>query len=104
MRAPDEDLAIISTAQSGTPFLKLSYESPTSRIGQPVTVVGAALGLDWTFSSALVSRLSREEGRVALQVSGPVNPGNSGGPIIAANGTVIGIRQYQGLWCTLYPT
>jgi hypothetical protein len=93
IRAPDEDLAIIPTSQSGTPFLKLSYESPTIRVGQQVTVVGAALGLDWTFSSALISRLSREGSSIALQISGPVNPGNSGGPIISANDTVIGIIQ-----------
>jgi hypothetical protein len=93
IRAPDEDLAVVSTSQSRTPFLKLSYESPSIRVGQQVTVVGAALGLDWTFSSALVSRLSTEGGSVALQISGPVNPGNSGGPVISANGTVIGIIQ-----------
>jgi serine protease Do len=93
IRAPDEDLAIVSTSQSGTPFLKLSYEPPNISVEQQVTVVGAALGLDWTFSLALVSRLSTEGSSVAWQISCPVNPGNSGGPVISINGTVIGIIQ-----------
>jgi len=61
-------------------------------VGEPVVAIGHPLGLSDTVSDGLVSGVREvREGLQVLQVSAPIAPGSSGGPLIDRDGKVIGI-------------
>jgi serine protease Do len=63
--------------------------------GEPVFVIGHPKGLKFTLSSGMVSRREPEVG--LLQISAPVSPGNSGGPVFDDRGNLIGIVVSQAV-------
>lgn len=86
------DLALIKIADnSGTP---LTLKSPVVNIGQKIFAIGNPLGLEGTISDGIISGLRDYEGLSLLQISAPISPGNSGGPVVDENGEVIGVATY----------
>ncbi len=94
-------------------LLKVEYHppyvfqfAPNSNLipGQQVTALGSPGGLDATVTQGIVSATKRPllpMGDV-IQVDVPVNPGNSGGPLVNEKGQVVGIifagiQQFQGV-------
>ncbi|CAK0742905.1 Putative magnetosome protein MamE containing serine cysteine peptidase [Gammaproteobacteria bacterium] len=67
-------------------------------VGEPVITVGCPFGLDQTVSKGIVSGLRKMvtiEGVVhdnLIQTDAAINQGNSGGPLVSANGQVVGIN------------
>ena len=60
--------------------------------GQNVFAIGNPLGLERTVSEGIISQTRRNfEGMIFLQTTTPVNPGNSGGPLLNLRGEVIGV-------------
>jgi len=55
--------------------------------GENVFVIGHPEGLRFTLSTGIVSRL---QGSV-VQISAPVSPGNSGGPVFDEHGALVGV-------------
>ena len=53
--------------------------------------VGNPQGLEGTFSMGIVSSVRQIEADSLLQVTAPISPGSSGGPILNAEGQVIGV-------------
>jgi serine protease Do len=88
------DLALIKIkSPDGRPFLYV-YVSAGDDIasGQDVFVIGAPLGLERTLSTGVVATTSRPIfGQVITQITAPVNPGNSGGPLFNSRGEIIGV-------------
>lgn len=80
------------------PFVRLGA-SDALRIGQRALVVGNPFGLGFGLSTGILSGLNRlppgvafSEPRVPLiQTTAPINPGDSGGPLLNSDGRVIGI-------------
>ena len=71
---------------SGKFVQPLAKSGPTIE-GESVFVIGHPEGLRFTLSTGIVSRL---QGSV-VQISAPVSPGNSGGPVFDEHGTLVGI-------------
>jgi hypothetical protein len=92
--SPDRDLAIVRVEAKGLPALKLG-DSDALRPGDPVVAIGHPLGLEDTVSNGLVSAVrSVGEGpgeMKVLQISAPIAPGSSGGPIFNEHGEVVGV-------------
>jgi serine protease Do len=72
--------------------------------GDRVFAIGSPAGLEKTITSGIVSATGRRflEMGDAVQVDVPLNPGNSGGPLISESGDLIGIvfaglEQFEGL-------
>jgi putative serine protease PepD len=98
---PDSDLALVKIDPSGLGLkpLKLA-NSGTVEVGDPVYAIGNPYGLDETLTRGIVSALGREiqapDGAKitgAIQTDAALNPGNSGGPLIDAQGEVIGVNS-----------
>ncbi|MBL9169450.1 MAG: trypsin-like peptidase domain-containing protein [Verrucomicrobiales bacterium] len=57
-------------------------------------VIGAPKGLGFSISDGLVSQLRTVDGFAQYQVSCPISPGNSGGPLLNERGRVAGIVSW----------
>jgi len=72
--------------------------------GDRIYAIGSPAGLEKTVSSGIISAMGRRLQQVgdSMQVDVPVNPGNSGGPLLDERGDLIGIvfagiQQFEGL-------
>ena len=84
------DLALlIPSAELAAKPLPIAETSPTP--GASVLAIGNPAGLERTISSGIVSAVRVEEGRELLQITAPLSPGSSGGPILNTNGEVVGV-------------
>lgn len=59
--------------------------------GDAVFVIGHPEGLNFSLSTGIVSRLA---GNRTLQISAPISPGNSGGPVYDSRGALLAIVSY----------
>lgn len=88
--ADDTDLALVKIDVKNVPALKLGGGG--LRVGSWVASVGHGMGGVWTFTTGMVSNIYPLEGdRPVFQTQIPLNPGNSGGPIVDREGRVVGI-------------
>lgn len=60
-------------------------------VGDEVYAVGNPRGLEGTFSAGIISGIRTAEDARILQITAPVSPGSSGGPVLTIKGTVIGV-------------
>ena len=86
-----DDLALIRihTESPLVPVVLGSSDNVT--VGEPVIVIGNPLGLEHTLTDGLVSARRLWEGKKYIQMSAPVSPGNSGGPVFNVYGDVVGV-------------
>lgn len=91
------DIALIQAKlPAGTPYLKTKddYEWP----GTHLWAIGHPLGLFYSVSEGTVSGYGKGmNDSVFLQLTAPVNPGNSGGPILNDKGQVIGVCSFMAI-------
>lgn len=64
-------------------------------VGEKAVSIGNPLGLEHTLTDGLISSRRVYEGRAWIQMSVPVSPGNSGGPLFNMRGEVIGVTTAQ---------
>ncbi|OJU83807.1 MAG: hypothetical protein BGO11_06115 [Solirubrobacterales bacterium 70-9] len=93
------DIAVIRFDPEGIELHPLELgDSSALKVGASVAAIGAPFEYAWSFSTGIVSGLDRTiqapNGFTvshAIQTDAAVNPGNSGGPLLDADGDVIGV-------------
>jgi serine protease Do len=98
MVASDDKADLVKLAVNlpgGSPhYLPVSSARP--EVGERVVVLGSPLGLEHTVTEGMVSAIRTVRGRGEfLQISAPISPGSSGGPVVNMKGQVIGIAAFQ---------
>lgn len=77
---------------ANTPSLSLSLgNSDKVQVGETVYAVGNPQGLEGTFSQGIVSSIRQVGSDRVLQITAPISPGSSGGPVLNSKGEVIGV-------------
>ena len=88
------DLAIIEATGITASALSLG-DSDTLQIAQSVYAAGNPQGLTGTFSQGIVSAIRPEGNSLVadriIQMTAPVSPGSSGGPLLNTDGEVVGV-------------
>ncbi len=84
------DLVLLEVTNSKTTKLKLG-NSDLLEVGENIYAVGNPQGLEGTFSEGIISSIRNFDGHSIIQITAPISPGSSGGPLLNSKGEVIGI-------------
>ena len=87
------DVALIRVKVAGRPALTMVPTDPA--VGARAYVIGAPKGLEFSLSDGLVSQVRTQEGVRIYQFTCPASTGNSGGPLLGADGRVLGVVSFQ---------
>src|SRR5258708_8265712 len=89
------DIAVLKIDAHDLPAVQIG-DSNQLHVGDYVLAIGEPFGLEETATAGIVSAKGRSlpgDGYVPfIQTDAAVNPGNSGGPLFDANGSVVGIN------------
>jgi hypothetical protein len=84
------DLVLLKISDTRTSPLPLG-NSDAVEVGEPIYAIGNPQGLEGTFSQGVVSSIREAGADKLLQVTAPISPGSSGGPVLNSKGDVIGV-------------
>ncbi|MCU0665492.1 MAG: S1C family serine protease [Candidatus Omnitrophica bacterium] len=87
---PDLDIALIKIKAENLPVL---FAGDSDRLvnGQDIVVLGNPSGFERSVSTGVISAIRSNDKMKLLQMTAPVSPGSSGGPVLNEYGEVVGI-------------
>lgn len=87
---PERDLVVLKISAARSQALPLG-NSDAIQVGESVYAVGNPQGLEGTFSQGIISSIREVGSDKLLQITAPISPGSSGGPVLNGKGEVIGV-------------
>jgi S1-C subfamily serine protease len=87
---PGRDLVVLKISGARASTLALG-SSDAVQVGETVYAVGNPQGLEGTFSQGIISSIREVGTDKLLQITAPISPGSSGGPVLNGKGEVIGV-------------
>ncbi|MCF6255034.1 MAG: serine protease [Gammaproteobacteria bacterium] len=85
------DIAILRSIPERQP---LSLNKNTPSIGDKIISIGSPMGLSGSLSTGVIGAIRKNEGHKYYQITSPISPGSSGGPVIDENGLVLGMTTF----------
>jgi serine protease Do len=85
------DLVLVQLPVSHCVHLTVG-QSVAISVGARLYTIGNPVGLEYTVTSGVVSGERQKDNQRLLQTDAPINPGNSGSPLLNESGAVIGIN------------
>jgi len=94
---PESDLAVLKVSLANLPAITFG-RSEALRVGDVVLAIGNPFDVGQTVTMGIVSALGRNDLRINpyenfIQTDAAINQGNSGGALIDASGTLVGINS-----------
>src|SRR5579871_3926430 len=93
----ESDIALLKVEARGLPVLPLAANRPVYP-GEMVIAIGSPDGLQGSVTMGIVSSVWRQPDpnvpMVYIQTDAPINPRNSGGPLVDLDGYVIGLNTF----------
>ena len=86
------DIALIDVPEKGEPLL--IGEKGRESIGEKVVAIGNPRGLEGSISAGIISGVRPFGEQVIYQITAPISPGSSGGPVFDSDGTVFGLATF----------
>jgi len=86
----ERDLVILKISVPGTQIISLG-DSDAVQVGASIYAVGNPRGLEGTFSQGIISSIRKVGTDKILQLTAPISPGSSGGPVLNDKGQIIGV-------------
>ncbi|WP_396179248.1 trypsin-like peptidase domain-containing protein [Flavobacterium sp.] len=83
------DLVLLSVPTLKAKSIEFSPAKP--EIGEKIYAIGNPKGLSGTISEGIVSGIRSFENEDLIQITAPISPGSSGGPVINNQGQLIGV-------------
>ncbi|WP_276272844.1 S1C family serine protease [Haloarcula litorea] len=100
---PYTDLAVVAVEDLPEDADPLPVAEANPEPGERVVAIGNPMGLDGTITVGYVSGTNRSNPTgtgftipETIQTDAAVNPGNSGGPLLTLDGTVVGVNRAKG--------
>ena len=100
---PHSDLAVLEARSVPSEATPLSFAGDEPNVGQRVLAIGNPYNLDGTMTSGIISGVDRSipaptgfDIPDAVQTDAPVNPGNSGGPLVDLDAEVVAVINSGG--------
>jgi S1-C subfamily serine protease len=97
------DLAVLLVEEQPASATPLALADSDPAVGREVVAIGNPFGLSGSVTAGIVSGVDRTLPAPndfsipdAIQTDAPVNPGNSGGPLVDLDGTVVGVVNSGG--------
>jgi serine protease Do len=88
-----KDIALVKLEATARPLNRLCLTNPP--VGARAYVIGAPKGFEFSLSDGLVSQVRVVDGFAQYQISCPISPGNSGGPVLNTGGEVLGVVSWS---------
>ena len=87
------DVALVRVSGRGYPCSQIRTAVEDLGLGSEIFAINLALGENWnpTVTQGVVSGFPEREGKRFIQTDASVNPGSSGGPLFASDGSIAGI-------------
>jgi S1-C subfamily serine protease len=97
----DKDLVVFRLREQGAsgslrdlPSIPLETSGDIS-VGEKITAIGSPQGLENTVSEGIISAIRSNNSVRYLQITAPISPGSSGGPVLDESGRIVGIVTMQ---------
>lgn len=91
------DIAILEMPSEGK-GQPLPLHTGDPEVGEEILAIGNPKGLEKTLSTGVVSGLRRMDGNsLVYQITAPISPGSSGGPVLNADGQVLGVTSFYAV-------
>lgn len=99
---PETDVAVVKVERTDLPSAVIGSVKDLE-VGETAVAIGSPLGLEQSVTAGIISALGRRVERIdqsplfdMIQTDAPVTQGNSGGALVDADGTVVGINAAIG--------
>ncbi len=88
------DLVKIHVKSQKAPINYLKIAESPPEVGERIVVVGSPFGLEQTVTDGVISGLRQVDDLKFIQISAPISPGSSGGPVVNLKGEVVGVATF----------